>query len=587
MEVANRPINAHDLAAVERQILLGDGGVASLAHGQHDLATAVLYLRVSTKDQAHRNNTIEGLSLPAQREACQRKAESLGAVVVKEFVERGETAKTAKRTELQRLLAFVKDNPVYYVIIHKVDRWARWMADDLQITTAIRSGGAVLVSCTEGINETPSGILLHHIMSAIAEYDNRNRAAEVMKGLVQKAKTGGTPGKAPLGYLNVRKVEDHREVRTVEVDPVRAPLVAWAFEVYATGEWTQRALLADLTTRGLDIPATRSKPAKPLSLSYIQYLLTNPYYKGTVRYDGGEYEGLHEPLVSQETWQRVQEVLSEKNETRTKLRKHPHYLKGIFCGRCGSRMIVTNARSRSGTIYPYFVCIGRHQKRNDCTMKAVLIDRVDQLIEEHYAAVQLPAELLEIIQRDLRAEIASYYEHARGEQARFEVRRRRLLAERDKLLQAHYADAIPLDLLKREQDRIGKQLVLIDERLNNGQDQQTLVETTLTRAVELARDCQTAYLTAPPKIRQLFNQAFFTRIFIDDGETIRSELALPFSVLQARAREAKEDSGEASSNDSDPEADSLEVAGLKEHSLVGRAGIEPATLGLRVPCSTS
>src|SRR5216684_396428 len=85
--------------------------------------TAVIYLRVSTKDQAYRNNTAEGLSLPAQREACQRKADALGATIVEQFVERGETAKNANRAELQRLLAYVKDNPVDYVIVHKVDRW--------------------------------------------------------------------------------------------------------------------------------------------------------------------------------------------------------------------------------------------------------------------------------------------------------------------------------------------------------------------------------------------------------------------------------------------------------------------------------
>src|SRR5437588_12529648 len=88
-------------------------------------STAVIYLRVSTKDQAYRNNTAEGLSLPAQREACERKAEALGATIVEQFVERGESAKTTNRTELQRLLAYVKDNPVDYVIVHKVDRWAR------------------------------------------------------------------------------------------------------------------------------------------------------------------------------------------------------------------------------------------------------------------------------------------------------------------------------------------------------------------------------------------------------------------------------------------------------------------------------
>src|SRR5438105_14902926 len=86
---------------------------------------AVIYLRVSTKEQTQRDGDPEGYSIPAQREACKRKAISLGAVVVEEFVDRGESARSADRPELQRLLAHVKANRVDYVIVHKVDRLAR------------------------------------------------------------------------------------------------------------------------------------------------------------------------------------------------------------------------------------------------------------------------------------------------------------------------------------------------------------------------------------------------------------------------------------------------------------------------------
>src|SRR5205807_1370957 len=112
------------------------------------------------------------------------------------------------------MLAYAKTNQVAYVIVHKIDRLARNRADDVEITLAIKAAGSTLVSCTENIDETPSGILLHGIMSSIAEFYSRNLANEVLKGLVQKAKSGGTPGKAPLGYKNVRSFEDGREVRS-------------------------------------------------------------------------------------------------------------------------------------------------------------------------------------------------------------------------------------------------------------------------------------------------------------------------------------------------------------------------------------
>jgi site-specific DNA recombinase len=116
---------------------------------------AVIYLRVSTKEQAQRDGDPEGYSIPAQREACKRKASSLGAVVVSEFADRGESARKADRPELQALLNYIRDNAVDYVIVHKIDRLARNRADDVEITLAIKAAGAALISCSENIDEKP------------------------------------------------------------------------------------------------------------------------------------------------------------------------------------------------------------------------------------------------------------------------------------------------------------------------------------------------------------------------------------------------------------------------------------------------
>lgn len=134
-----------------------------------------------------------------------------------------------------------------------------------------------------------------------------------MKGTTQKAKTGGTVGKAPTGYLNVRRYENAREIRTVEVDPDRAPHMTWAFEAYATAEWTIRRLADELARRGLTGAPRPSKVSKPLSVANLHRLLRHPYYKGVIEYRGVFYAGNHEPLVSVETWQRVQDVLHAQN----------------------------------------------------------------------------------------------------------------------------------------------------------------------------------------------------------------------------------------------------------------------------------
>src|SRR5947209_18301693 len=315
---------------------------------------AVIYLRVSTAKQANKDDDPDGYSLPAQREACERKADQLDAEVVAVFVDRGESAKTADRPEFQRMLRFVKEQGnIDYVILDKVDRFARNRRDDANTMFELHSVGTQLVSVKENIDETPAGQLLHAIMAGIAEFYSRNLATEVIKGMTQKAKIGGTPGRAPIGYLNTRRRIDGREVRTVVVDPERALLVQWAFEAYATGEWTIRSITDELAARGLKVlPHRRKVPGAPHQ-SNVFHMLTNRYYVGKVVFKGVEYDGRHQPLIPESLFERVQEVLS-MNANGEKQRTHRHYLKStVWCGRCGSRLCVMQAKGQ----YLYFFCV--------------------------------------------------------------------------------------------------------------------------------------------------------------------------------------------------------------------------------------
>lgn len=82
------------------------------------------------------------------------------------------------------------------------------------------------------------------------------------------------------------------------------------------------------------------------------------------------------------TWQNVQDVLAS-HAVSEKQREHNHYLKSsVFCGNCGSRLIITNAKNRYGVIYPYYVCLGRHQKRTACTRKAMFVTKIEELVED-------------------------------------------------------------------------------------------------------------------------------------------------------------------------------------------------------------
>jgi site-specific DNA recombinase len=551
-------------------------------------ATAVVYVRVSTEDQAKRGGEAEGFSIPAQREACRRKAASLNAIILEEFADRGKSARSAHRQELQRMLSFVGVQPVDYVIVHKVDRLARSRVDDVEITVALQRAGAKLISCTENIDETPSGVLLHGIMSSIAEFYSRNLANEVNKGLIQKAKNGGTPFRPPLGYRPVRIFsEDGREVRSVEVDPERGPLVQQAFEMYATGEWTVRTLLDELTPRGLVSRPTPKRPSRTISISAFHELLRNPYYVGIIDYRGVRYDGKQPPLISQSIFDEVQRILEVQNFAGEKKRKHHHYLKGsIWCGCCGSRLIVTNARSRSGQIYPYFSCIGRQRDPNSCTQRALLIGHVEELVADYYKQFQIGHDLRLETEQTILEEMATLRENEVRERDRVVRQQRKLLDERAKLLEAHYAGAIPLDLLKTEQDRITIQLQRIEERLSATDIKYVQAENTLKRSLELAETLASAYRDASPSVRRLMNQALFDRLIVDADDGIAGELNDPFALLMVAAGKTDESTTAAATKDKGrpqkrQEARTSGPRGLSKTELVELAGLEPATSWVR------
>ena len=548
-------------------------------------STAVSYLRVSTKEQAERDGDPEGYSLPAQREANQRKAESLGADIVEEFIDRGESARSSDRPDLQRMLTFIAENPVDYVIVHKVDRLARNRADDVTINLAIQKANARLVSVSENIDETPSGMLLHGIMSSIAEFYSRNLSTEVVKGMSQKAKTGGTPGRAPIGYLNRAVInEDGREVRTVVLDEQRAHLISWAFRTYAEGELTIRQLAEEVASRGLSSPATPTRPSRPVDATMLHKILSNPYYKGEVRFQGGVYPGRHQPLVTIATWQRVQDLMASR-VLGEKIRKHHLYLKSsVFCGKCGSRLIVHMPKNRHGTVYEYYVCSGRHSKRNGCDQRALPVGLVENKVVELYKRLQLEPEARATVEKTLRLELErSAYESKRAHQE-LTRERARLQARSRKLLDAHLDGALPADMYKGEQRTISSQLAAVDERLERLSVLFEDLEKNLEAAIDLASNCYEAYRRAPDSLRRIYNQAFFKRILIWEEEVAEGELQELFEIVFTIA---EEDSPSGSETRGEAENTGFSASqGSNEGTLVPLEGLEPPTLSLGRSCSS-
>jgi hypothetical protein len=180
---------------------------------------------------------------------------------------------------------------------------------------------------------------------------------------------------------------------------------------------------------------------------------------------------------------------------------------------------------------PYFICVGRQQKRSDCKQRAIRVEVAERAVEDYYSTVQLPAAEVARLREYLGEELAKLRRHDERERTSQTLRLRQLKAERKKLLDAHYADAVPLDLLKSEQARLGAEIANAEERLEAAASEFAQAEVNLEQALVRAGDCHAAYLEASDKLRRQFNMAFFRRICISDEGEVMVELAEPFDTL--------------------------------------------------------
>ncbi len=555
--------------------------------GENDSGlTAAIYLRVSTKEQTERDGDPEGYSIPAQREACVRKAAALGATVVDEFVDRGESAKTADRPELQRLLSFVRNEPVRYVIVHKVDRLARNRVDDVAINLALKEAGVQLVSVTENIDDTPSGALLHGIMSSIAEFYSRNLASEVMKGTMQKVQTGGTPALAPIGYLNVRHMVDGREMRSVEVDPIRGPLVTWAFEAYVSGNYTLHQLAEELERRGLTQRSAGRRPERPLAANRLHTLLTNRYYIGIVTYRGIEYEGRHPQLVDPVLFEQAQQVLGRHRNSGERSHRRTHYLKGsLVCNRCGSRLAYCVSRGNGGS-YEYFFCLGRHERRTNCDLPHLDPYEIEQAVVRYYSTQALDSQLYEQLRSLLLEDLANVEVDTDKERRRLQAQVTEIQQARRRWAEKSMAGVVPDDIAREQQTLLGKQLTYAQEQLGRlsvvGSEHRAGVEAVL----RLARDCGDAYRQSTPTWRHEWNMAFWQGLKIDVDPEARPVVAEgELTPLFQAIRTAKPADLQASDQGKDEPYRRARLFsfchGSRVATVVEVTGFEPATSTMR------
>jgi site-specific DNA recombinase len=287
-----------------------------------------------------------------------------------------------------------------------------------------------------------------------------------------------------------------------------------------------------LTEKGLTTRPTRVKPAAPLHPQNVHRILLNRVYVGLVSWKGQEYRGRHEALVDVETFATVQAILHSRAQTGEKPKRHTHYLKGsLFCGRCGSPLGFVHAKGNGGN-YDYFFCWRRHRSRS-CDLPYLPADIIERHVESTYQHIQVSGQVL----LDFREHILGYMrQRLDGAEKLADAMRKRIVrleAERRRLLQAHLAGAVPIELLKEEQDRISRQLAQAGAELVNTEIDWTTVERNVRAAIGLVSQLHDIYLKSEPVMRRRINQACWAGFDIDDDDVAGARLTDPLAALIA------------------------------------------------------
>lgn len=512
---------------------------ATVAPGQR----AVIYLRVSSKGQVNTDYDPEGLSIPAQRIACQRKAEQLGLTVVAEYAELGQSAtEMSKRLAFQQMLARIRaEQDVDAVIVYKLSRFARNRLDDAVVMSDLQSRGVSLISATESIDATPVGQLMHGILAAFNEYRSREDGADIAYKMSQKAKNGGTLGKAPLGYLNMPEIIDGRRINTVFVDKERAPHVVAAFELYASGNYTFQEIADELTDRGLVTRQTVRRPAGPVSDSKIHLLLRDRYYLGEVKYKHEVYAGRHEPLISHDLFERVQVLLDTRGYASERRRSHDHYLKGtVWCGRCrledkvNTRLIIMKLAKPDDGFYEYFFCRGA--QNHTCDAPYSSIDRVEDALEEHYETIRLSPEFI--------AAVRGYIRDATADQARAQTILRdqtkgqleRLATQEENLLNLAADGELDTGRIRSKLREIARRRADLQSQLGSMHSDLAPGVAYIEVLLDLLSNPRALYRQANDQTRRELNQAIFERVYVLNEEIVGDAVHTPLRELLAAER---------------------------------------------------
>lgn len=324
-------------------------------------------------------------SLDAQRESAESyiaSQKSEGWIMLPAlYDDGGYTGANTDRPALQKLMSDIKDGGINCVVVYKVDRLSRSLLDFTHLLEFFEKYNVTFVSVTQAFNtNTSMGRLTLNILLSFAQFEREIISERTKDKMGAARKKGRWVGGIPILGYDLDRI-NHKLV----INPKESEIVRELFHIYTKEKSLLRTAVI-LNEKGYRRKAYVTSQGKTMGgqkfqTTTIQYILKNITYTGKIKYVGKIYPGLHEPIISDKMFQRIQEILANNRVRgeKTKVSKNTALLSEILrCKDCSKAMFHTYTM-RGKYKYRYYVCQSA-QKQGSCPTRSVNAQTIEDVV---------------------------------------------------------------------------------------------------------------------------------------------------------------------------------------------------------------
>ena len=499
------------------------------------------------------------LSLEAQKnlitEFAMRENMDLKTII---WFEEKMSAKQPGRPIFDSMIELLKQSKASGLIAHKPDRLARnWI--DVGKICDVWDRGLKMMFTTGKLENNSQGKAMFGMQCVMAKWYVDNLSEETKKGQLQSIKNGFFPGQPPLGYLTKKEylLLSKKETKRREIDPVRAPMIKQAFQLYSEGFHSLEDIVNWAYEQGFRSKETKRKPSGMIKVGAWHGILTNPFYYGSFLWKEKLYKGTHKPIVDFYLWERVQNRLKSSGHNFSVKYDFPlksylfkcgtcgksitaekkfqlfcsvckykfHYPKKIKCPKC--KTAIKDMKNLTYYTPSYYHCAGN---RSGCREPTITEEDAELQIYEHIHAIQITDKFFNIFKEGLQEGLDNQKKALSEELQNLQRQLGIIKKKYDNLVELYVGQKIDEGIYNNKSPKYQAETTLLQAKIIEIKQNKNSWYKTAVRYLELAREASKLYMKADINQKRKLISTIFQNLKLKDKKIIPT-FHKPFDIL--------------------------------------------------------